>query len=182
MRKLNQFAFVLLAAGMLAACSSTVKNRNPLGEPFPGVQGKSLAGEVHQIPQDFAGEPVLLLIGYVMDTQFDIDRWLLGLMQAEISVAAYEIPTIRSLAARPFAGRIDSGMRGGIPQEDWRNVITVYGDAGKIVSFLGNERPRNTRAVLLDAEGRVAWFHDAGYSPRLMFELQDTIESMKARP
>ncbi len=153
------------------ACSSSVANRNPTGESFPVVRGNSLSGESYQLPQDLAGEPVLLLVGYVQDTQFDIDRWLLGLLQSGTELRFYEVPTIEGLIPGLIADTIDEGMRSGIPDADEGLVITVYDDAEKIVQFTGNERPRNARVLLLDAEGKVVWFHDEGYSARVLLEL-----------
>jgi len=168
-----------LAMTLLLGCSRTVGRVAPLGETFPTVQAERLSGEALEIPEDLSGELTLLLVGYVQDAQFDIDRWLLGLAQAGTPVAVVEVPTIRGWAPRVISGTIDSGMRRGIPEEDWRSVATVYGDAGKIIDFLGNEEPLSARAVLLDAEGRVAWMHDDGYSASKLIELDEQVRSMQ---
>ena len=83
---LVSLAIVAGVAASLGGCSSTIENRDPSGEPFPSVEATSLAGETVEIPEDFAGAPVLLLVGYVQDTQFDIDRWLYGAIDAELEV------------------------------------------------------------------------------------------------
>ena len=171
----------LAAALLLVACSSPVPNRSPVGEPFPAVEGEALDGTPMRLPDALSGEPAVLLIGYVQDAQFDIDRWLLGLLQAEVAVPIYEVPTIESLVATQLRGTIDDGMRSGIPEEDWSSVVTVYGDAGEIVALTGNEQPRNARVVVLDPAGRVAWFHDEGYSARLALEVRERTEDL-ARP
>lgn len=167
-----------LATTLLLGCSRTVERVAPIGETFPTVQAERLSGEALEIPEDLSGEPALLLVGYVQDSQFDIDRWLLGLAQAGTQVQVLEVPTIRGWVPRVISGTIDSGMRRGIPEEDWRSVATVYGDAGTIIDFLGNEEPLSARAVLLDAEGRVVWAHDDGYSASALIELDDLIRSM----
>ncbi|MHC4957676.1 MAG: hypothetical protein ACYTGN_04815 [Planctomycetota bacterium] len=160
--------YILFLLALLAlagpGCSSTYPQRDPTGAPFPSVTGTSLDGTEYQIPQAFAGEPVLLLVGYEQDSQFDIDRWLLGLTQAGFKVRTHEVPTIPGLAPRMFSGYIDEGMRSGIPSEDWGAVITVYGDGDKIAQFTGTENKLPGRVILLDAEGRVVFFHDRGYS------------------
>lgn len=168
----------LAAAGTIIAlngCSPTFERRNPMGERFPSVVGTSLADEEVRLPEDFAGEPLLLLVGYRQNSQFDLDRWLLGLRQAGADVEVREVPTIPGLLPGLFAGRIDSGMRTGIPSEDWAAVITVYDDAEKIARFTGNETPLPGRILLLDGDGRVVYFHDEGYSvgslERMMREL-----------
>lgn len=173
-------ALLLLLFAPLAiwgfGCSSKYTQRDPSGERFPSVLGTSLAGKQYRIPEAFAGEPVLLLVGYDQDTQFDLDRWLLGLTQAGIAVRTYEVPTIPGLAPRIFRGTIDRGMRSGIPSEDWGAVITVYGDGDKIARFTGNENKLPGRVLLLDAEGRVIFFHDRGYSVGTLQRLRDALD------
>ncbi|HEU4703670.1 MAG TPA: hypothetical protein VFS37_14400, partial [Conexibacter sp.] len=68
------------------------------------------------------------------------------------------------------------GMRSGIPSEDWASVVTVYNsDAERLVQFTGNASPRNIRVLLLDAAGRVLWFHDRGFSAGKLIELQRAV-------
>lgn len=162
-RALRPF-FTLLTAVALAACSSTWARRDPTGEPFPTVSGTSLAGVPVTLPDAGRGAPLLLLIGYEQATQFDLDRWIQGLDMAGAKIAAYELPTIPGPIAGLFSGWIDGGMRRGIPQEDWLSVVTLYDDATKVAEFTGNEEKLPGRIVLLDAAGRVVFFHDRGYS------------------
>ena len=179
--RLAPWAVLALAALLLftPGCSSTSPRRDPTGEMFPEVTGMSLEGDAVSMPGDFAGEPVILLVGYLQETQFDLDRWLMGLLMAEAPVRFYEVPTIPSLSASAVSGWIDDGMRSGIPEEDWGAVVTCYGsDAGPIAELTGTESGRNTRVLLLDAEGRVAWFHDRGFSARLALELVETARSL----
>lgn len=170
-----------LVAIQLGSGRSTVPNSDPTGQPFPSISGKSLDGEELPLPSAFAGSPAVLLLGYVQDAQFDADRWLYGLLQADLPVKIYEVPTIPGLFPRALAGTIDSGMRSGIPSEDWSSVVTVYGsDAETIVALTGNETPRNVRVLLLDAEGRVVWFHDRGFSAGVLIELEQRAAALTA--
>lgn len=153
----------LAAAFCCTACNSTWPRRDPTGERFPTVSGTSLAEQPIELPTAGAGEPLLLLVGYVQDAQFDLDRWLLGLDQLGWRTRTFEVPTIPGMLPRMFGGMIDDGMRSGIPEEDWASVVTVYGDAEQLARFTGTEG-RNARILLLDREGTVAWFHDRGYS------------------
>lgn len=166
-------------AGALAlfSCRATIPNRNPVGEVFPAVKGESLEGKDVAVPAQ--GEPAILLIGYAQDAQFDADRWLYGLLQAKIPVRVIELPTLPGLFVRAIGGMIDEGMRSGIPQEDWASVVTVYGPkASDIVAFTGNTNPRNMRVVLLDAEGKVRWFHDRGFSAGKLIELEAAAKAL----
>lgn len=167
---------------LLAGCGSTLKNVNPVGQPFPAVAGQSLAKEPVAIPGAYAGRPVVLLVGYVQETQFDLDRWAFGLTLAKPPAAIVEVPTIPGLVPSMISGWIDSGMRSGIPKEDWASVVCVYGgDAKKIVAITGNEAPRNGRVFLLDARGQVAWFHDRGFSAAKLAELDAKARELAAR-
>ncbi|MBL8726471.1 MAG: hypothetical protein JNK49_20680 [Planctomycetes bacterium] len=147
-----------------ASCRSTYPRRNPTGEAFPTVRGEALDGTAVVLPEVGRGAPLLLLVGYEQNTQFDLDRWLLGLSEAGVRVRAYEVPTLPGLLPGLASGWIDGGMRRGIPKEDWGGVVTVYGDAKAIAQFTGNADGLPGRVILLDRNGVVAWFHDRGYS------------------
>ena len=141
MRTLLLIMFIAFVSG----CSTQYKNQTVTGKSFPSVTGQSLEEDTVNIPGDFNKEFTLLLIGYKQNSQFDIDRWLIGLDMTETQVDAYEIPTIQGLFPRMFSTVIDNGMRKGIPKELWKGVITVYEDGEKVQAFTGNEDPNNTR-------------------------------------
>lgn len=180
MRRLHpsRLAPLLALSLVAAACTSPIPNRDPAGEPFPAVRAETLDGDPLRLPGDLAGAPAVLLVGYEQDAQFDADRWLLGLLRAGPPAAVYEVPTIRGWAPRLFASRIDQGMRDGIPPEDWATVATVYDDAAEVAAFTGTELGNNMRVLLLDRDGTVAWFHDRGYSARVLLELLDAARAL----
>ena len=161
---MKKFLLVLLVSTVIAGCSTQYPNQSPLGESFPDVTGESLEEQEHNLPAYFSGRKVLLLIGYVQNSQFDIDRWLLGLEFSETQVDAYELPTIAGMFPRMFKTQIDSGMRKGIPKELWKGVITIYADGEKIQAFTGNDNPNNARVALLDEQGKIIYFYDRGFS------------------
>jgi hypothetical protein len=164
-----------LTTALLCGCHSAQPNREPVGELFPTAVGTSLDGTRVEVPTVWRGMPTVVLVGYVQEAQFDADRWMLGLLQAGAAgmrLRIVELPTIPSRIASLFDDTIDQGMRNGIPPEDWASVVTVYGAAARpIAAFTGTERPRTMRVLLLDASGRVVWFHDEGYSPRELLDL-----------
>jgi hypothetical protein len=175
----KDIVIAILAFG-LAGCGSSIPNRAPVGERFPSVQGQALSGDTVRIPDAFKGKPVILVLGYKMDTQFDIDRWGIGFFTADLALPpVIELPTIPGLIPSLFKGTIDAGMRKGIPQESWKDVVTVYGtDGSRITEWTGTENPRNARIVLLDEEGTVLWFHDKGYG---LPPLRDLLQKLKER-
>lgn len=172
-------ALLIATTVAISSCSTTYPRRNPTGERFPTVRSAALDESEVVIPDNFAGKEVLLFIGYEMDSQFDIDRWLLGFSQLQVDIPIYELPTIPGMLPGMFAGVINDGMRSGIPMEDWAIVATIYDDGEKVARFTGNETPLPARVVLLDKEGQVAFFHDRGYSTNTLLQLQQVIKGLR---
>jgi hypothetical protein len=162
---------------LLAGCSSPYPNKDPLGQQLPSIVGKSLNSEVVHIPQDFAGKSTLLLFAYKQDTQFDIDRWLIGLDMTKTKIDVYEIPTIEGMFPRMFSTFIDNGMRSGIPKELWKGVITVYKDGELVQKFTGNQQANNARVVLLNKSGEIVFFYDRGFSVEALNTVRKYINS-----
>lgn len=172
MRLLFICFFVLLTV----ACSTNYANQSLTGQPFPSVSGENLEQKFVNIPEDFEGKTTLLLIGYKQNSQFDIDRWLIGLDMTNTEVDVYEIPTIQGLFPRMFSTMIDNGMRAGIPKPLWKGVITVYKDGEKIQAYTGNENPNNARVVLLNEKGIVLYMYDEGFSVNALNDVRYLIE------
>ena len=175
-------AFLIAAGGILTTtgCESSLPNRDPSGEVFPTVSGRDLEDAPIDLPSDLAGEPAVVLVGYVQGSQFDIDRWMLGMVQSGSELRLVEVPAVGGWFPDLFLQpTIDEGMRSGIPAENWTSVVTLYGDdADRLQRFTGTERPRNARVLLLNPEGTVNWFWDQGYSPgRLVQMLEVAAES-----
>lgn len=164
---------------LLAACGSVVKPAATVtSAPFPRVAGESLKSERVIIPDAYRGKNTLLLVGYAQKAQFDIDRWILGVLQADIPVEIVEVPTIAGMVPQMVQGFINNGMRSGIPQSDWASVVTVYQDAPKIIELLGNERPQSCYAVLLDRAGVVVWSSNIGYSAAQILALKEIVTKL----
>lgn len=178
-RPLNPAA-MLAGLLVLAGCDTASPDRDPLGEPFPEVLGRDLDDREISLPGDRAGAPWIAMIGYVQAAQFDIDRWMLGLLQVEAEVPVVEIPAVGGWFPATFLQEtIDDGMRAGIPRESWDGVITLYGDdARRVRDLTGTGHPRNARVLLLDREGTIRWFWDEGYSPARLLELVETARDL----
>lgn len=183
---MNKPVRILLSAALLCSfllasgCSKAVVVKdNITDKTFPTVVGKNLEGESIEIPSAYRGKNTLILVGYQQKTQFDIDRWILGVLQAGIDVAIVEVPTIAGMMPQMVQQFIDSGMRSGIPPADWASVVTVYEDADKIINFLGNERPQSAVAVLIDKNSKVVWKSNSGYSASQILELSKIVSELK---
>ena len=179
---MNTFLYIVVVfsfAGIFSACSSAIPNRTIVGEKFPTVTGKSLDGVEKIMPEEFKGKKAILILGYEQNTQFDVDRWGIGFFTADLVLPpVYEIPTIPGLIPSLFKGAIDNGMRSGIPQESWKDVITVYGsDGSTLTKWTGTEGARNCRVILIDERGKVLWMHDKGYGIPPLMSLLDVLKS-----
>jgi hypothetical protein len=164
---------------LLAACATKYPNQQPVGQPFPVVQGENLAGENVYIPKDMNGKPTVLLVAYKHDSQFDVDRWLIGLDMTNTQIGVFEIPTLQGMFPRMFSTFIDEGMRKGIPKELWQGVVTIYENGEDIQAFTGNTNPKNSRVVLIDKNGIVRYFHDEGFSVPALNRLRVEINKLK---
>ena len=165
---------LLLAA---VGCSRTVPTPSDLGgSKFPQVRAEGLDGKAVVVPDDYLGKETVLLVGYTQRAQFDIDRWILGILQADIAVQLVELPTIPGMMPVVVQGFITKGMRGGIPQEDWAAVATVFEDADIIVNTLGNDRPQNAYVVLLNSTGEIIWNTNRGYSAQQVLQMKEIVE------
>ncbi|MGI1999796.1 hypothetical protein [Shewanella frigidimarina] len=163
---------MIIVALLLSACSTSYPNQAITGQDFPSVTGQTLEKESMVFPDDLQGKMSLLLIGYKQDSQFDIDRWLIGLDMTQTQVAVYEVPTIQGLFPRMFSPLINNGMRAGIPKPLWKGVVTIYKDGDQVQAFTGNENPNNTRVVLLNEQGKIIYFYDQGFSVDALNQLR----------
>ncbi|MAD19235.1 MAG: hypothetical protein CMJ52_03320 [Planctomycetaceae bacterium] len=183
-RRIVLFGIALAVGGVtasLTSCSSPIPNRDPTGDAFPPVRGESLEGRQVELPAAVSGEPAILMVGYLQRTQFDLDRWTLGFVQAEADIRVIEVPAIVGWFPSTFLrGTIDDGMRAGIPAEDWNAVVTLYGDdAERVQALTGTEDGGNGRILLLDERGRIRWFWDQGYSPKRLLELLEVANGLR---
>ena len=173
---MKQFSMFLLFVIVFSSCANyEYPSQVTIGGSMVEATGESLEGNTVVIPQDFIGQETLLLFGYKQDSQFDIDRWLIGLDMTQTQVAAYEIPTIQGMLPRMFSGFIDGGMRKGIPKQLWKGVVTVYADGDKVQRFTGNLNPNNARVMLLDKQGNIVYFYDRGFSVAALNEVRSLL-------
>ena len=154
---------------------------SPVGKRLPSISGHTLSRRKVRFPESLAGFPSVLLVAYRRGTQEDLDRWIEFISASAPHLVWYEVPTIPNLIWRPLAGWIDSGMRGGVPQEKWSKVVTIYEDATKLRDFIGDNGNDLTHLVVLDSEGVVAWFNPNGYSEQAASELVALLRRLEVK-
>ncbi|MDT0593277.1 hypothetical protein [Glaciecola petra] len=167
----KNFSLITIIAFLAGCASYDYPGEVELGAPLISFTGQSLEGETINIPNDLAGEKTILIFGYVQDSQFDIDRWLIGLDMLEIAAPVYEVPTIKGMAPRMFSTTIDNGMRRGIPKELWKGVVTVYADGDRVQQYTGNTNPNNSRIIVINEQGAVVYFYDRGFQVSALKEV-----------
>jgi hypothetical protein len=160
---------------LTTACTTQYPNQSITGLSFPSISGQTLAKNNIVIPSDFSGKTTLLLMGFKHKSQFDIDRWYIGLNMSNTVVDVYEIPAIQGAIPRIFSTVFDNSMREGIPENLWKGVITVYEDGETIQAFTGNIIPKNARVVLLNTDGKILYFYDRGFSIDALTELRSIL-------
>jgi hypothetical protein len=170
---------LLILSFAITSCTRSVSTPSNINNSqFPSVKGNSLSNQAVSIPENYRGKVTLILVGYTQRAQFDIDRWILGALQADVKADIVEVPTIAGMMPQMVQGFIDNGMRSGIPKSDWGSVVTVYEDAPKIIEALGNERPQSAYAVLLNRDGKIVWSSNIGYSATQILELKKVVDSL----
>lgn len=167
---------VLCFSILLTGCTTHYPNKMLDGAFFPRVSGQNLEEQTVVFPDSVAGKKTLLLLGYVQNSQFDIDRWLIGIDMTQTEIDAYELPAIQGMFPRFFKTQINQGMRNGIPKALWKGVVTIYKQGEALQKFTGNINPNNARVVLLDSQGKIIFFYDAGFSVDALNKLREKIK------
>jgi len=132
--------------------------RSLVGERFPAITGHSLAGEEVVLPEDVPGKVTLVVVAMERSAQPMVDSWVSPFREAFAGLdgyAWYEVPVIDRTIGFFLSGRIDAGMRAGIPISEHGSVVTVYGNTREIMENLKISDSSIAYAFLLDHEGIV---------------------------
>ena len=127
---------------------------------FPNVSGSNLHRNKLNLPDDFEGELIVVLVAFQQWQQRHIDTWLPFVEELEqnfVGLCYYEVPVIRrmNILSRTF---INEGMRAGIPNPKARErTITLYLDKVNFRQTLGMSHEENIYVLLLDQQGQVLW-------------------------
>ncbi len=194
------FLVILCSAGVLLASSfcntsfdtSSAQEEQPvrrdsmtdqvnpnIGKRFPEVTAESLAKTSESIPESAKGKVALIVVAFLQQSQPQLDSWLGPFAErfgGKEGFTFYEVPMISS-GYKFMRLLIDSGMRGGIPKEKHKNVVTMYGDVEKYMKEL-NLEARFGYAFLLDKEGIIRWQGKGFATPESLKELFELAEKM----
>ena len=156
-----------------------------VGDPFPELKGRFLAGRDAALPQAASGKVTLVAMGFTYQSRFPVEAWAdwyRKTVGSRTDVTFFEVPMIGGLAT---LGRwfIDRGMRGGTPAELHEHVITVYGGTGdwkKRLSY-SPEHKDDAYLIVLDTQGVVRWLHHGGFDQSRADDLHALLTSLADR-
>jgi hypothetical protein len=197
---MRHFVVVVLGVGLLLASSVSgtsvskssamaeqserrdgmTEQANPnIGKRFPEVTADSLAKTRESIPESAKGKVTLVVVAFLQQSQPQLDSWLGPFAErfgGKEGFTFYEVPMISS-GYKFMRLIIDSGMRGGIPREKHKNVVTMYGDVEKYMKEL-NLEAQFGHAFLLDKEGIIRWQGKGFATSESLKELFELAEKM----
>jgi len=163
------FIIMLVTHAALSAQDTPEGKSSLIGTKFPEISSETLAGTKIILPNDARGNITLITIAFKHGTQQQLDTWLNPFLEefgTTPGFTFYEIPMLAS-TVKPFAFRIDGGMRSGIPEEKHKNVMTYYGNYTEYMGVLHIDDVTLGYAFLLDQEGVIRW-HGEGFATKDM--------------
>lgn len=141
---------------------------------FPSVSGINLVGEPVALPRGFEGHLNLVVLGFEMEQQKDVDTWIAALDGIRSSLPGlefYEVPVINAGSAA-FRFWVNNGMHFGILDlEARKRTITIYVDRSKFNSIVGVGDIDRIYALLVDNTGRILWRGEGPASAQSIAEL-----------
>lgn len=126
---------------------------------LPRLTGRDLTGAARTLPDDVAGRPALLLVGFAEQHQGFVDAWSAALHEADLpdDVPLLEVP-VASPRQQVFARFIEGGMVPGVATALHASTIVVYTDIAALLAALGLPAPLPA-LVALDERGDVTIVH-----------------------
>lgn len=128
---------------------------------FPEISGENLSGESFQLPGDFAGENVLVIVPFDEIQQVNASSWLplaRELAQSQPDFAYYNLPVFPSMSA-PLRTIIRTGMNITITDANLRALtITVFlDDRDALLAALEIPNVDAMQVFLLNRDRDVIW-------------------------
>ncbi len=158
--------------GSRASVVSTVSvSDSPCTDPclrFPTVSGENLPGQPFNLPADFQGKSILVIVPFDENQQVQAQSWLssardIALQHPEFSY--YNVPVFPSMAA-PLRVIVRGGMAVSISDSTLRALtITVFLDQrDQFLEALKIPDAETLQIFLLNASGKVQWRGAGEYS------------------
>ncbi len=128
---------------------------------FPAISAQNLPGDSFALPQDFKGDPVLVIVAFDENQQTNAASWLplaRELAAAHPGFGYYDVAVFPTMSA-PMRGFIRAGMNVTIVDADVRAVtITAFLDnRDRFLADLHIADTKSMQIFLLDGQGNAIW-------------------------
>ena len=170
--------FTLLVSGSTPATST----HPPLGvgDPFPTLEAERLSGAKVVFPEDVNAKANILILVFKQRAQRIVNTWadiILEELEPQSTITYHEVPMI-STFYKPFSGGIDSGMRGGIPEQYHDNTTTFYGDRSPYFDKLGMDKKSSCYVFVLDKDGIIRYRYEGRRTDKAEQEFRSVISEL----
>ncbi|MEO8396665.1 MAG: hypothetical protein ABI700_26975 [Chloroflexota bacterium] len=158
--------------GSRASVVSTVSVSNtPCTDPclrFPTITGENLPGQTFNLPADFQGKSILVIVPFDEDQQVQAQTWLAPAREIALqhpNFSYYNVPVFPSMAA-PLRAIVRGGMSVSISDSYLRSLtITVFLDQrDQFLAALKLPDADTLQIFLLNVSGEVQWRGAGEYS------------------
>lgn len=149
--------FCTLIICFMLANNTTFAQVLKIGDTFPKIEAKTLAGNKITFPDDVLGSPSVLVVAFDRGAQSTINPWTAFMKKKYPKIAYYEIPIIRGMWS-VFSNMIDKGMRSGVPKELHSKTATYYGSKmSDYKKLFGAKKENDCYVSVLDAKGKIIY-------------------------
>ncbi|MFI4859079.1 MAG: hypothetical protein ACIAXF_00215 [Phycisphaerales bacterium JB063] len=162
-------------------CTTVFETQDPTHQTLPRVVGESLAGASLTLPDDLRGRPTVLLVIYETEAQDDVNYWAMVAMANLPEAQLYEVAAFTKLKHLLTRRHIIRRAAHRVPEALHDRLIGVWWHGRTLARFTGNPRDGHARVLLLDEQGRVVFFTDAGFNSQTLRAFLEAIDAYRQR-
>jgi len=145
----------LILFGILAWALST-------GTPFPTIEAETLAGGKLKLPYAAKGKTALVVITFSKEAGDASKPWCTRFLKDSPNGQLFQIASLEK-APRLVRGLIRRGMRGDMPSALQARMMLLYEGEAAWRKTVGVTNDAYPCLAMLDAEGRIVWFHQGPF-------------------
>jgi hypothetical protein len=145
---------------------------------FPSFGAESLAGKKVSMPAAVQGHPALLIVCFTHASGPHCTEWSKRLTSDFKGNAALEQYTLVFLedAPRLVRGMAKSGIKSGVPKEDYDRFLIVTEHEKEVKSAVHFDAPDDAYLVLLGPDGSVRWTaHNAAVTDDVVSKIRELV-------
>lgn len=132
------------------------------GQAVPHTEGETLAGHKVTVPDVFGGKPAVVVFSFSKGAGEKTAAWLAALAKDGAPVWSAAMLEAAPRFVRPM---IRGGMKKDTPPGMLDRALCLYRDEKAWRAALGIVTDDAPVVVFIDAQGQVAWKHQAPYGP-----------------